>query len=136
MGAKKYADQDDEDRELAMIALHAGEKDKNKDKKKAPEISEKGKEAAAETIAILRKDSAAIVAKLPQEVQDTLAKCVTVMDADDNPVIRWDKFDGDPLEQLNLFEQEEPMIAAAKRLLSLKETCRIDNFSASLAGII
>jgi len=134
--AKKYADQDDEDRELAMIALHAGEKDKNKDKKKAPEISEKGKEAAAETIAILRKDSAAIAAKLPQEVQDTLAKCVTVMDADDNPVIRWDKFDGDALEQLNSFEQDEPMIAAASRLLSLKETCRIDNFSASLAGII
>jgi len=28
------------------------------------------------------------------------------------------------------------MIAAADRLLSLKESCRIDNFSASLAGII
>ena len=134
--AKKYADQDEEDRELAMIALHAGEKDKNKDKKKAPEISEKGKEAAAETIAILKKDSAAIAAKLPQQVQDTLAKCVTVVDSDDNPMVRWVKFDGDALEQLNSFEREEQMIAAANRLLSLKETCRIDNFSASLAGII
>jgi len=134
--AKKYADQDEEDRELAMIALHAGEKDKNKDKKKAPEISEKGKEAAAETIAILRKDSAAIAAKLPQQVQDTLAKCVTVVDSVDNPIVRWDKFDGDALEQLNSFEYEEQMLAAANRLLSLKETCRIDNFSASLAGII
>ena len=134
--AKKYADQDDEDRELAMIALHAGEKDKSKDKKKAPEISEKGKEAAAETIAILRKDSAAIAAKLPQQVQDSLAKCVTIIDADENLIIRWDKFDGDVLEQLGSFEQDEPMIAAANRLLSLKESCRIDNFSASLAGII
>jgi len=134
--AKKYAGQDEEDRELAMIALHAGEKDKNKDKNKAPEISEKGKEAAAETIAILKKDSAAIAAKLPQQVQDTLAKCVTVVDSDDNPMVRWDKFDGDALEQLNSFELEEQMIAAANRLLSLKETCRIDNFSASLAGII
>jgi len=134
--AKKYADQDEEDRELAMIALHAGEKVKNKDKKKASEISEIGKEAAAETIAILTKDSVAIAAKLPQEVQDSLSKCVTITDADDNPIVRWDKFDGDVLEQLNSFEQEEPMIAAANRLLNLKESCRIDNFSASLAGII
>merc|ERR1711976_275681 len=36
----------------------------------------------------------------------------------------------------NSFQEEEPMIAAANRLLSLKESCRIDNFSASLAGII
>ena len=134
--AKKYADQDEEDRELALIALHAGEKVKKKDKKKAPEISEQGKEAAAETIAILTKDSAAIAAKLPQQVQDSLEKCITIFDNDDNPIVRWDKFDGDVLEQLNSFEQEEPMIAAANRLLSLKESCRIDNFSASLAGII
>ena len=134
--AKKYADQDDEDRELALIALHAGEKVKKKDKKKAPEVSEKGREAAAETIAILRKDSAEIAAKLPQQVQDSLAKCVTIVDTDDNPIVRWDKFDGDVLEQLNSFEEEEQMIAAANRLLSLKESCRIDNFSASLAGII
>jgi len=134
--AKKYADQDDEDRELALMALHAGEKIKKKDKKKAPEISEKGKEAAAETIAILRKDSAAIAAKLPQQVQDTLAKCVTIVDADGSTIVRWDKFDGDVLEQLNSFDQDEPMIAAANRLLSLKETSRIDNFSASLAGIL
>jgi predicted ribosome quality control (RQC) complex YloA/Tae2 family protein len=134
--AKKYADQDEEDRELALIALHAGEKNKKKDKKKAPEISEQGKEAAADTIAILTKDSVAIAAKLPQQVQDSLEKCITIIDNDDNPMVRWDKFDGDVLEQLNSFEQEEPMIAAANRLLSLKETCRIDNFSASLAGII
>eukprot|EP00535_Pseudo-nitzschia_heimii_P001273 CAMPEP_0197180028 /NCGR_PEP_ID=MMETSP1423-20130617/4791_1 /TAXON_ID=476441 /ORGANISM="Pseudo-nitzschia heimii, Strain UNC1101" /LENGTH=1275 /DNA_ID=CAMNT_0042630047 /DNA_START=123 /DNA_END=3950 /DNA_ORIENTATION=+ len=133
--AKKYADQDEEDRELAMIALHAGEKMKNKDKKKAPEVSEKGKEAAAETIAILKKDSAAIAAKFPREVYDTLAKCVTIVDVDDNPIVRWEKFDGDILEQLNSLD-EEPMIAAANRILSLKEKSRIDNFSASLAGII
>ncbi|VEU36224.1 unnamed protein product [Pseudo-nitzschia multistriata] len=134
--AKKYADQDDEDRELALIALHAGEKLKKKDMKKEPQVSEKGKEAAAETIAILRKDSAAIAAKLPQEVQNSLAKCVTVVDAEDNQIIRWDKLDGDVLEQLNSFESEDQKIAASNRLLSLKETCRIDNFSASLAGII
>lgn len=134
--AKKYADQDEEDRELALIALHAGEKIKKKDKKKAPEVSDKGKEAAAETIAILKKDSTAIAAKLPQKVQDALAKCVAVVDADDNTTVRWDKFDGDVLEQLNSFAEEEPMIAAANRLLSLKEVSRIDNFSASLAGII
>eukprot|EP00536_Pseudo-nitzschia_multiseries_P015154 jgi/Psemu1/217046/e_gw1.831.20.1 len=134
--AKKYADQDDEDRELALIALHAGEKLKKKDQKKEPQISEKGKEAAAETIAILTKDSTAIAAKLPQQVQDSLAKCVTVIDTDGNAIVKWDKLDGDVLEQLNSFDLEEQKIAAANRLLSLKESCRIDNFSASLSGII
>jgi len=134
--AKKYADQDDEDRELALIALHAGEKPEKKDHRKEPEVSVKGKEAAAQTIAILKKDSAAIAAKLPQQARDSLAKCVTVVDTDENSIIRWDKFDGDILEQLNSFELEEQKIAAANRLLSLKENCRIDNFSASLAGII
>jgi len=134
--AKKYADQDEEDKELALIALHAGEKLKKKDHKKEQLISEKGREAAAETIALLTKDSAAIAAKLPQQVQDSLAKCVTVVDGDGNPIIRWDKLDGDVLEQLNSFELEEQKIAASNRLLSLKETSRIDNFSASLAGII
>ncbi|OEU20848.1 DUF814-domain-containing protein [Fragilariopsis cylindrus CCMP1102] len=40
--AKKYADQDEEDRELALIALHAGEKSKKTEKKKAPQIKSDG----------------------------------------------------------------------------------------------
>ena len=134
--AKKYADQDEEDRELALIALHAGEKSKKAEKKKAPQISDKGREAAAETISILTKDAAAIATQLPQQVQDSLAKCVTVVDSDGISIVKWDKFDGDVLEQLKSFELEAQMVAAANRLLSLKESCRIDNFSASLAGII
>jgi hypothetical protein len=137
--AKKYVDQDDEDRELALLALHAGEKEKKKDNtRKVPEISETEKAAAAQTVAILNKDAAIVAEQLPEAVRETLAKCVTVQTpgTNDEPVVRWDKFDADVLEQLESFEQEKEKIAAANRLLTLKESTRIDNFSASLAGII
>lgn len=132
---KKYADQDEEDRELAMMALHSGEKIKAKDRKKAPEINETAKEAAAQTVAILKKDSEIIAQRLPEEVQGYLAKCVSVTNGD-KTTVRWDKFDGDVLEQLESFSLLEEQVAAAQRLLNLKESTRIDNFSASLAGII
>ena len=133
--AKKYADQDEEDRELALLALHAGEKEKKTDKKKVPQINEKEKEAAAETLAILKKDSAAIADRLPEEVRKVLGSCVAVQDGNE-AVVRWDKFDGDVLEQLLSFDLEIQMVAAANRLSTLKQSSRIDNFSASLAGII
>merc|ERR1712170_188330 len=56
--------------------------------------------------------------------------------SDEGPTVRWDKFDHDVLEQVQSLELEEEKLAAAKRLLSLKESTRVDNFSASLAGII
>jgi predicted ribosome quality control (RQC) complex YloA/Tae2 family protein len=133
--AKKYADQDEEDRELAMLALHAGEKTTIKGQKKTLEVNETEKEAAAQTVAILKKDSSVVAERFPEELQAILAKCVTVKNAE-HSVVRWDKFDADVLEQLELFELLEEKTAAANRLLSLKESTRIDNFSASLAGII
>jgi predicted ribosome quality control (RQC) complex YloA/Tae2 family protein len=134
--AQKYVDQDEDDRDLALLLLQGGEKEKQKDKKKVPLINNKEKEAAAETIAILTKDSAAIAKQLPERVRETLALCVTVPGLKGEAVVRWDKFDGDILEQVQGFEQEEQMLAAATRLLTLKGTSRIDNFSASLSGII
>lgn len=134
----KYADQDEEDRELALLALHAGEKDKKKDKKREPVINETAREAAAQTMAILKKDAALVAVQLPNEVRETLAKCVTVPTTNSNepPVERWEKFDAEALEQLLGLELEVQQVAAAKRLLALKESTRIDNFSASLGGII
>lgn len=136
--SKRYADQDDEDRELAMLALHAGEKVKSNDRKRVPEISKTEKEAAAQTLAILKKDSSVVAARLPDEVRQILSQCVTVQhsDTDDGGMVRWDKFDADVLEQLDSFGLLEEKVAAANRLLTLKESSRIDNFSASLAGII
>jgi predicted ribosome quality control (RQC) complex YloA/Tae2 family protein len=136
--AKKYADQDDEDRELAMMALHAGEKVRKEYRKKSVEISEIEMEAAADTVAILKKDSSTVAAKFPDEVRDILAKCVIVktVGLEDKSLVRWDKFDADVLEQLQAFDVLDEMLAAATRLLNLKESTRIDNFSASLAGII
>lgn len=133
--AKKYADQDEEDRELAMLALHAGEKLKMIGRKKEPEINETEKEAAAQTVAILKKDASVVAERFPEEVRNILAKCVTVVNGEDT-IVRWDKFDADVLEQLESFDLLEEQIAAANRLLGLKESTRIDNFSASLAGII
>jgi predicted ribosome quality control (RQC) complex YloA/Tae2 family protein len=135
--AKKYADQDEEDRELALLLLKGGEKDKRQNnKKKVPQINEKEREAAADTISLLTKDSTAIAEQLPATVRDALAKCINVADSNNETLVRWDKFDGDVLEQLQSFELTEQMEAAADRLLVLKETSRIDNFSASLSGII
>eukprot|EP00980_Cylindrotheca_fusiformis_P024232 scaffold11675_cov123-Cylindrotheca_fusiformis.AAC.1 len=133
--AKKYADQDEEERELAMLALHASEKTKTKGQKKSPEINEIEKEAAAQTVAILKKDASVVAERFPEEIRDVLAKCVTVVN-DEGTIVRWDKFDADVLEQLESFELDEEKSAAANRLLALKESTRIDNFSASLAGII
>ena len=134
----KYADQDEEDRELALLALHAGEKDKKKDKKREPVMNETAREAAAQTMAILKKDAALVAVQLPNEVRETLAECIKVapVNSDAPPVERWDKFDAEVLEQLLSLELEAQQVAAAKRLLALKESTRIDNFSASLGGII
>eukprot|EP00934_Nitzschia_sp_Nitz4_P008699 Nitzschia sp. Nitz4//scaffold31_size150131//110698//114270//NITZ4_002845-RA/size150131-processed-gene-0.142-mRNA-1//-1//CDS//3329547710//8689//frame0 len=136
--AKKYADQDDDDLELAMLALHAGEKEKKNDKKKKPEISETAKEAAAQTMALLKKDTSVVAEDLRDDVKSILASCVAVkgQGSDGEATVRWDKFDADALEQLMALEPVEAQVAAAKRLHTLKETTRIDNFSASLAGIL
>jgi len=147
---KKYSDQDEEERELAMLALHGGEKDKRANHKdKEPETNESEIKAANETLALLKKDPAEVAKKLPDEVHTVLAECVTVKskntttssakDADgngDDVSVRWDKFDADVLEQLLSMESEEQQVAAAKRLLNLKSMTRIDNFSGSLSGII
>jgi predicted ribosome quality control (RQC) complex YloA/Tae2 family protein len=138
--AKKYADQDEDDRELALLALHAGEKSKKKETgKKAPTTNETEKEAAAETLAILKKDASIVAAELDEEVRKILAECITVKSGDsespEEADVRWDKFDADVIEQLLSLDKDQKL-AAAKRMLNLKQGTRIDNFSASLAGII
>jgi predicted ribosome quality control (RQC) complex YloA/Tae2 family protein len=140
--AKRYADQDDEDRELALLALHAGEK---KDKKKSGRntdvpVSAEQEKVAAETAALLVKDPEKVAEQLPDRVCQILSECITVQDPagdeSNSTTLRWDKFDSDILEQLTEMESLDEQLAAAKRLLFLKSTTRVDNFSASLAGII
>lgn len=137
---RKYGDQDDEDRELAMLALQGGEKLKNEQPAKLGkgkvDISESQQKVAAETVALLVKDSFAVAAQLPEEVRSILAECVTIYSANDDkiPTIRWDKFDADTLEQLLALAPMQAQVAAATRLSNLKKTTRIDNFSASLGG--
>lgn len=134
--AKKYADQDDEDRELAVLALHGGEKKvKNKISLHTKELSEVQERAAAETKALLVKDAAQVAEALPVDVRALLAKCVTTKISEEEEIVRWDKYDADVLENLknlDLLEQE----TAVTRLFTLKTSSRVDNFSASLAGII
>lgn len=136
---KKYADQDDEDRELAMLALHGGEKRHRKaDCKTDDALSEAQSKVAEATAAVLVKDVTTSVSLLPERVQDLLSQTVTVFGSgeDSSKEVRWDKFDADTIEQLSALTPEEAQLAAAQRLLSLKESTRIDNFSASLSGII
>ena len=143
MHRKKYQDQDDEDRELAMLALHGGEKRSRKKGKGSRQVEEETStqlKAASEAAELLMKDASKVADKLPEDIRETLASCVTVesagdVDAGGEPVIRWDKFDADTLEQLLDLESEDEQRVAAKRLLELNTTTRIDNYSASLAGI-
>lgn len=133
---KKYEDQDDEDFELAMLALQGGEKSKKQVGKRdqGPE-TETQRKVAAETTDLLVKDSSKVAAGISEEVRSILAECVTV-NTNDSSEIRWEKFDADTLEQLIAVEPPEAQTAAANRLLNLKNSTRIDNFSASLGGII
>jgi len=150
--AKNYADQDDEDRELAMMALQGGEKQIAGDirgKKKTSKsgtyvdkkVSETQLQADKDTVALLVKDAERVALTLPEDVRNVLAQCVTVkvVDAatqDETLVVRWNKFDGDVLEQLKATSPHEAQLAAVKRLHGLTKTSRIDNFASSLSGIL
>jgi len=134
---RKYADQDDEDRELAMMALQGGEKiKKSKEDRKKEQLTktEEEEDAAAATMAMLTKDAEQMAEKFSQQVRETLEQCVMVVSGEVTAV-KWNKFDGDTLEQF-LELSEEAQLAGAMRLLNLKQSTRVDNFSASLGGII
>lgn len=140
--AKKYADQDEEDRELALLALQGGEKkekEKGKNGKHMEPASETQEKAAFDTAAFLVKDSKLVAEQLPDDIRVVLAECVSaktgVTDTGE-VLVNWEKFDADVLEQVVALETEEQQLAAAKRLLFLKKLSRIDNFSASLSGIV
>jgi hypothetical protein len=136
---QKYYEQDDEDRELAMLALQGGELKREKVKKGSkiqPKQSETQQKAASETMALLVRDSKKVSETFEESVRETLAKCVTVKVAQGSEEIRWDKFDAEVLEQLRDTCSLEEQLAAARRLLDLSTQSRIDNFSASLSGII
>ena len=149
--AKKYADQDDEDRELALLVLHGNqnENQEKKTKKKsssnvaAPKKSSLQIKAAEETLTLLLKDTSKVAEKLPSEVRSILASCVSITPSQngdksigENTVIRWDKFDSEVLEKLDAINDFEAQMAAVKRLEHLSKSTRIDNFAASLAGIL
>ncbi len=136
---KKYADQDDEDRRLAMLALQGGESPKKGKKKgskiiaKDSEMQQKAEQAAKQ---LLVRDSKKIAENLDESVKDILAACVTVKVTKGSEGVRWNKFDAEVLELLIEMDSLEEQRSAANRLLELTKTTRIDNYSASLAGII
>ena len=135
---KKYEHQDDEEKELAMLALQGGEKSKKKmkgSKQDQGPATETQLKVAADTTELLVKDSSKVATRLPQNIQSILAECVTV-NTEEAAEVRWEKFDAETLEQLLTLEPIEAQLAAAKRLLNLKNKTRIDNFSASLGGIL
>lgn len=136
---KKYSDQDDEDRQLAMMALQGGESSK-KGKKKGSKIiaenSETQQKAEQAAKQLLVRDSKKVAENLDESVKETLAACVTVKVTKGSEGVRWNKFDAEVLELLLEMDSLEEQRAAADRLLELTKSTRIDNFSASLAGII
>jgi len=136
--AKKYGDQDEQDRDLALFALQGSKKgQKKKGGRNIEAESENQIKAAAETLGLLIRDAKDFVDKLPTEVADVLAKCVTTKGTGDSgDIVRWDKLDAEVLEQLIELGSQDAQYAAVNRLLQLTETTRVDNFSASLSGII
>uniref|UniRef100_A0A7S1B9L7 NFACT RNA-binding domain-containing protein n=1 Tax=Corethron hystrix TaxID=216773 RepID=A0A7S1B9L7_9STRA len=142
--SKKYAEQDEEDRQLAMLALHGGNpsassKSKKAKKKKGSAIvapkSTVQVRAEEEASSLLLRDVSAEAAKLLPGVRQILEECIAAPDPDPAAAVRWDKFDADSLEQLRALE-EEAQVAAARRLLEISRSARVDNFAASLAGIM
>jgi hypothetical protein len=133
---KKYGDQDEEDRELAMLALQGGEKKTKKGtgSKQQPQATETQLKVAEETIGLLQKDSTEAALALPEEVRSILSKCVTVK-GNEGETVRWDKFDAHTLATLSTLDANA-QIAVATRLQNIMYTTRIDNFSASLGGIL
>ena len=134
--AKKYAEQDDEDRELAMLALHGGERKSRKKGKGSRQVRDETSmqlKAATETAELLMRDASKVALRLPDGVREALAACVT---AKGDGTVRWEKFDADVLEQVLGLETAEEQLATANRLLELSGLSRIDNYSASLAGIV
>ena len=136
---KKYAEQDEEDRQLAMMALQGGESSKKGKKKgskiiaKDSETQQKAEQAAKQ---LLVRDSKKIAENLDESVKKVLAACVTVKVTKGSEGVRWNKFDAEVLELLLEMDSLEHQRSAANRLLELTKSTRIDNFSASLAGII
>lgn len=136
---KKYADQDEEDRQLAMMALQGGEsskKGKKKGSKIIPEDSETQQKAEQAAKQLLVRDPKKIAENLDESVRNILASCVTVKVTKGSEGVRWNKFDAEVLELLLEMESLEQQRAAASRLLELTNSTRVDNFSGSLAGII
>lgn len=130
--SRKYADQDEEDRELALLVLQGSTKEKkSKGGRNIQAESTSQIKAAAETLALLVRDASEVIDKIPVNVREYLAKAITV-----NDQVRWDKMEADVLEQLLSLDDMDAQEAVAKRLLQLSETSRIDNFSSCLAGII
>lgn len=136
--ARRYADQDDEDKELALMALHGGEKRLREPTKRALQPKSASQEqAGADAQALLVKNAAEVAESLPEDLRSILAECVTIQSGTGDKVVRWEKFDADVIgEQLCSLDSLEQQVAAAKRLLELKISTRVDNFSASLSGII
>ncbi|GKY92740.1 hypothetical protein MPSEU_000244000 [Mayamaea pseudoterrestris] len=136
---KKYADQDEEDKELAMLALQGGEKKtkKSSSSNKTTALSETQLKAAKDTVVLLQKDSSKTASHLAgDDVRSILAECVTSKSAsNEDTVVRWDKFDARTLETLASLEHDA-QLAVVTRLRNLMKTTRIDNFSASLGGIL
>jgi predicted ribosome quality control (RQC) complex YloA/Tae2 family protein len=137
--ARKYADQDEEEREWAMLALQGGEKSKKADRRPQPTVTETQQKAAAETAAFLVKDSEKVAEGLPVAVRELLVKCLSigVVDSDSSATFAgWSKLDADVLEHLIALNEEASQLAVAKRLLVLTQQAQIQNFSSSLAGIL
>ncbi len=143
---KKYADkQDDEDRELAMLALQ-GNKEEGKDKKKRGgkksnqnqarfnvKTSEVQSKANDLTTALLVKDPESVAKEL---LSEKVRKVMVEALGGEEGNIGWNKVDADCVENLAKLENDEEKIAAAERLLALANQQAIENYAACLNGVV
>mmetsp|Transcript_5106 Transcript_5106/g.14375 ORF Transcript_5106/g.14375 Transcript_5106/m.14375 type:complete len:1050 (-) Transcript_5106:494-3643(-) len=137
---QRYADQDDEDRELALLLLQGGGGKKGRKQQRDLAEMEPQNETevhvGAETVAILGKDSSQVADKLSEAVRSKLIECLRDDSDPSGEAVRWGRIDGDVLEQLVGLDSEEAQLAAVTRLLSFKDSMKTDSFTMSLAGVI
>ena len=136
--AKKYSDQDEEDRELAMLALQGGEKTKRKGKgsRQVAPVSATEVEVAETTAALLVKDSSTLAEGLDKDIRLQLE---TMLMTRGDPATSDDPLsllDVDVLEQLVAMQSPEEQSAALKRFDQLLATTDVADLSSSLGGII
>merc|ERR1712129_5849 len=131
---KKYADQDEEDRSLALLALQGAPRPEPKQHQQQQQTTSQV-QAAADTAALLIKDSSFVANQLPHEVKLELKDCLMKKEDVITDAV-WNHLDPNVLQHLLDLNPIDAQLGAVSRLSHILKHKEVDNISSSLSGII